>query len=83
MVATWLPSGFQSKLVAASLLGMHKIRSENDSDHCLVAVVFVAPASGMAGYRDPVFRLFVHPYVNICDHPSVDPSVQVRNSETL
>ena len=33
----------------------------------------------MARYRDPVFR----PSVNICNHPSVDPTVQVGNSETL
>ena len=46
-------------------------------------MIFVAPASGMARYRDPVFRPFVRPYVNICDHPSVDPIVQVCDSETL
>ena len=49
--------------------------------------IFIAPTSGMAQYRDPVFSLFIHPSVypslNICDHPSVDPTVQVRNSETL
>ena len=43
---------------------------------------FVAPASGIARYRDPIFRPFVRrPSVNICDHPSVDPIVQARNSE--
>ena len=34
-------------------------------------------------YRDPVFYLFVRPSLNICDHPSVDRSVQGRNSEIL
>ena len=28
-------------------------------------------------------RPFVRPSVNICDHPSVDPTVQVHNFETL
>ena len=28
-------------------------------------------------------RPYVRPSVNICDHPSVDPSVQVRNSKIL
>ena len=45
--------------------------------------VFVAPALGMVRYRDPVLRPYVPPYVNICDHPSVDPTVQVHNSETM
>ena len=28
-------------------------------------------------------RTSVRPSVNICDHPSVDPTVQIHNSETL
>ena len=55
------------------------------------SAVFVVPASGMAQYRGPVFRPFVHwyvrpsvrPSVNICDHPSVESTVQVRNAETF
>ena len=45
-------------------------------------VFFVAPASGMAQYGDPIFHLFVHPST-FFDRPSVDPNVQVRNFETL
>ena len=38
----------------------------------------------MAGFRDPVFILFahpscsrIHPFIHICDHPSVDPTTWV------
>ena len=30
---------------------------------------------GMAQYMDPVFHVFLHLFVNICDHPSTDPIV--------
>ena len=49
---------------------------------CLrMQLVCVMPASGMARYHDPVFHPFVHLSINICDHPSVNPTVQVCNSE--
>ena len=43
---------------------------------------FVAAASGMVRYRDPVFLRLCIPAcfrslsVNICDHPSIDPAVR-------
>ena len=43
-----------------------------------IKLVFVAPASGMAQFRDPFFCLLVHPSVNFCDHPSVNPTVLVQ-----
>ena len=33
--------------------------------------------------RDAVLRQSVHPSVDISDHPRVDPTVQVHNSEAL
>ena len=43
-------------------------------------ILFVAPASGMARYRDPAFLPFVRLSVNICDHATSDPSVRVSKS---
>ena len=40
--------------------------------------VFFSPAFGMARYRDPVFRPFVHQSVNIRVNPNFDPNVQVH-----
>ena len=34
-----------------------------ETEHMVNVVIFIAPASGMAQYRDPVFRPFVHPSV--------------------
>ena len=52
--------------------------------YCMVFIV--APASGMARYRDPVFRPFmcfcVRLSINICDHLSVD-LLHVFGSVTL
>ena len=45
----------------------------------LKIIFVVTPASGMARYRDLVFR----PSVNICNHPSINPDIQVCFSETL
>ena len=43
----------------------------------------VMHASGVVSYRDLVFHWIVPPSVNIYDHPSINPTVQVCNYETL
>ena len=41
-----------------------------------IPTLIVEPASGMIRYRDLGFQQFLHPSVNICDHPAccIDPT---------